>query len=289
MLFKQKILFNRCLLKQRRQRFEESFPEVSYLHTFAAQILGERLSFIKRRFSHIVDLSHSPSLANVLTQSSLFSEEYLFISSQKIYSLNALPISFDEELPPLAHNSCDLILSNLSLHWINDIPGTLIQIKHALKPDGLFMGAFLGGETLFELKSCFADAEIALKNGISSRFSPLVTLKDAGTLLQRAGFALPVVDHIKLTVTYSSIFQLFSELQKMGEANCLFDRPKTFTGKKLFEKVADLYEERFATSDGRLPATFDIIFLSGWAPHPSQQQALKPGSAHLKLAHFLED
>ena len=167
----------------------------------------------------------------------------------------------------------------LSLQFVNDLPGTLVQIRRALKPDGLFLAALLGGETLTELRQAFAAAESEIEGGVSPRVAPFADLRDLGALLQRAGFALPVTDVDRITVRYDSAFALMHDLRRMGATNALIDRRRTPLRRATLMRMAEIYAERFADADGRLRATFEIVWLSGWAPHPSQQQPLKPGSA----------
>lgn len=189
---------------------------------------------------------------------------------------------------PFAENSFDLIASTLSLHWVNDLPGALVQIRRALKPDGLFLAAMLGGDTLIELRRAFLDAEAETTGGTSPRTSPVADVADAGSLLQRAGFALPVVDTDTLTVTYEDMFALMRDLRGMGEANAVAARSRTFLRRDTLFAAAARYHELYADEDGRIPATFQIIWMTGWAPHETQQQPLRPGSGAARLADALE-
>jgi len=195
-----------------------------------------------------------------------------------------LKIVLNAEILPFAERSLDLVISALSLHWVNDIPGLLAQIYNVLKPDGLFLASLFGEETLKELRDCLATAELELKGGLSLRVSPMLSIQDAGTLLQRAGFALPVVDHDRIQVTYSHPLALLHDLRHMGETNVLYRRSLNFTPRSLFTRTFELYQERYGLPDGRIPATFDIVTLTGWTPHESQQKPLARGSAksHLK-------
>jgi len=188
-------------------------------------------------------------------------------------------------LPP---GSVDLIESNFALHWVNDLPGLLMQIRLALKPDGLFLAAFPGGDTLTELRQSLIEAESLVTGGIAPRVSPFIDLADAAALLQRAGFALPVADLDRITVTYEDAFGLMRELRGMGEANALCGRPRHFSRREIFFEAARIYAGKFADADGRLRATFDIVFMTGWAPHASQPQPLKPGSGETSLADILK-
>ena len=179
------------------------------------------------------------------------------------------------------------MVSALALHFVNDLPGTLIQIRRALKPDGLFLAAMLGGDTLTELRQAFAAAESEIEGGVSPRVAPFTDVREMGALLQRAGFALPVTDVDRLTVRYSSAFTLMAELRRMGATNALAERRRTPLRRATLDRMAEIYARRFADRDGKIRATFEIIWLSGWAPHESQQKPLRPGSAQTRLADAL--
>ena len=196
-------------------------------------------------------------------------------------------VAADEEALPFREGSLDLVVSALALHLVNDLPGTLIQVRHALKPDGLFLAALLGGETLTELRQAFAEAETEMEGGVSPRVAPFPDLRDLGALLQRAGFALPVADTERLTVRYASVFSLMHELRRMGATNALIERRRVPLRRATLMRMAEIYTRRFADPDGRLRATFEIVWLSGWAPDPSQQKPLQPGSAKMRLAEAL--
>ena len=204
--------------------------------------------------------------------------------------LEARPRSLvaDEEWLPFREESFDLVTSCLSLHWVNDLPGALIQINRSLKPDGLFLSALLGGETLHELRTCLFEAEIAVTGGSGPRVSPLTDLRDAGALMQRAGFALPVIDADTITVTYASPFALMQDLRAMGETNAVLDRPKRGLRRDVLMRTAELYGSRHGLPDGRIPATFQVIYMHGWAPHESQPRPMRPGSAKSRLADALD-
>jgi len=196
-----------------------------------------------------------------------------------------LALAADEEFLPLAPQSFDLVLSNLSLHWVNDLPGCLLQIRRALKPDGLFLAALLGGQTLHELRAALIEAELAVSGGAGPRVSPFADVAELGCLLQRAGFALPVADSDTLTVTYGDAFGLMRDLRGMGEGNALNARRRQFTRRAILHDAAARYRDR--CGGGRLPVTFQIVTLTAWAPHESQQKALRPGSARTRLADAL--
>jgi SAM-dependent methyltransferase len=193
----------------------------------------------------------------------------------------------DEEALPFRDGSLDLVVSALALQFVNDLPGVLIQIRRALKPDGLFLAALLGGDTLTELRQSFAAAEAEIEGGVSPRIAPFADVREMGALLQRAGFALPVTDVERLTVRYSSPFILMGELRRMGATNVLAERRRTPLRRATLKRMGEIYARRFADPDGKVRATFEIVWLSGWAPHESQQKPLRPGSAQARLADAL--
>ena len=196
-------------------------------------------------------------------------------------------VAADEEALPFRDASLDLVVSALSLQFVNDLPGTLVQIRRALKPDGLFMAALVGGDTLTELRQSFAAAEAEVEDGVSPRVAPFADLRDVGALLQRAGFALPVTDVDRLTVRYASPLALMHDLRRMGATNPLVERRRRPLRRATLARLMEIYGVRFADADARVRATFEILWLSGWAPHESQQQPLKPGSAATRLADAL--
>jgi NADH dehydrogenase [ubiquinone] 1 alpha subcomplex assembly factor 5 len=196
-------------------------------------------------------------------------------------------VAADEEALPFKEQCFDAVLSSLALHWVNDLPGALAQIRSSLKPDGLFLASLFGTGTLAELRTALMEAELAETGGASPRVSPFADLRDAAGLLQRAGFALPVADLDTVTVTYGDFFALLRDLRGMGEANALIDRLKLPTRRTVFARAAAIYQERFANAEGRLPATFQVLFLTGWAPHESQQQPARRGSGKASLKDVL--
>jgi SAM-dependent methyltransferase len=196
-------------------------------------------------------------------------------------------VAADEEALPFGDATLDLVVSALALQFVNDLPGVLVQIRRALRPDGLFLAALLGGETLTELRQSFAAAESDIEGGVSPRVAPFADLRDLGALLQRAGFALPVTDVDRVTVRYDSVFGLMHDLRRMGATNALLARRRTPLKRATLQRMAEIYAQRFADNDGRVRATFETVWLSGWAPHPDQQQPLKPGSAKARLADAL--
>jgi SAM-dependent methyltransferase len=196
-------------------------------------------------------------------------------------------VAIDEEALPFADGSLDLVTSALSLQFVNDLPGTLIQIRRALKADGLLLAALVGGDTLIELREAFAAAETEIESGVSPRVAPFADVRAIGALLQRAGFALPVVDSDRLTVRYPTVFALMRDLRGMGATNILSERRRAPLNRATLRRMAEIYAQRFADGDGRLRATFEVVWLSGWVPHDSQQKPLKPGSATQRLADAL--
>ena len=200
----------------------------------------------------------------------------------------ALP-DLESEPLALAPGSLDLAVSALALQFVNDLPGVLAQVRRALKPDGLLLAAMIGGDTLTELRQSFAAAEAECEGGVSPRVAPFADLREIGALLQRVGFALPVTDVDRIVVRYDSAFALMADLRRMGATNILVERRRTPTRRATLLRMAQIYGERFADPDGRIRATFDVIWLSGWAPHESQQKPLKPGSAKASLAEAVKN
>ncbi len=199
----------------------------------------------------------------------------------------SLAVAADEEALPFADGSLDLVVSALALQFVNDLPGTLIQVRRALKPDGLFLAALVGGDSLTELRQSFAAAEAEIEGGVSPRVAPFADVRELGALLQRAGFALPVTDVDRVTVRYASPLALMRDLRRMGATNALIERSRRPLRRATLRRLMEVYAERFADADGRVRATFEIVWLSGWAPHASQQQPLAPGSARTRLADAL--
>ena len=260
-------IFDRQHLRQRRDRAASSFSlHHSALFEATAEQLLERIADVKRDFASILDLgAHDGFLARRLAK-----RENSFVVaadlSEKMLGQGGYvkSVAADEELLPFADASFDLITSNLSLHWVNDLPGVLVQIKQALRPDGLFLATFLGGQTLFELRSCLLEAELAISGGVSPRLSPNIDMPTASALLQRAGFNLPVTDHEIFTFAYSDIFALMRDLRGMGETNLHMQRSRKTTRRAMFDLANRLYQERFALPGGRIAATFEVIFIHGW-------------------------
>jgi NADH dehydrogenase [ubiquinone] 1 alpha subcomplex assembly factor 5 len=200
---------------------------------------------------------------------------------------DGLRVAADEEALPFREQSLDLVVSGLALHFINDLPGTLVQIRRALKPDGLLLAALLGGATLIELRTALLAAEEEMEGGASPRVAPFADVQDLGALMQRAQFALPVVDADTVTVTYPDALALMREIRAMGASNVLHARRRAPLRRATLMRAVASYRERFGLPNGRIPATFEILTLTGWAPHESQQQPLEPGTAKMRLADAL--
>ena len=266
-------IFDRELVRHRRDRASSDFGCHDFLFREVSDRLIDRLGDIQRHFPVALDLGRRtgalPAKSGV---------EWLVRGDVSFGMAQQSPhadLVVDEETLPFADNAFDLILSNLSLHWVNDLPGALTQIQRALKPDGLFLAAILGGDTLVELRECLLTAESEAQGGASPRVSPMVALSDAAGLLQRAGFAIPVADSDTINVTYDNAFRLMADLRGMGEANAVHERLRRFTRRSVFMRAAELYQQRYSGPDDRINATFEIIYLHGWAPHESQQKPLR--------------
>lgn len=281
------LLFDRSLLRARQRRARLQGP-ATFLLEHAATELGERLSAVLRSFDIAADVgTPTDAVRRVLAASGKVRTTIAAAIGAAAPDETFLRVVSDEETAPFADASLDLVVSALSLQFVNDLPGTLIQIRRALKPDGLFMAAMVGGESLNELRSAFADAESEVEGGLSPRVAPFADVRELGALLQRAGFALPVVDSERLTVRYDSAFALMHDLRRMGATNVMHERRRRPLKRATLRRIEAIYADRFADADGRLRASFEIIWLSGWAPHESQQKPLKPGSAAQRLADAL--
>jgi SAM-dependent methyltransferase len=280
------LIFDRALLRQRRRRAAALGPAV-FLLDRVADDLADRLVAVLRRFALAVDLG-TPGDAVRAAVSRLGTVDNIVAADTLPDTLGAGPrVVADEEALPFGAEKLDLVVSALALQFVNDLPGALVQIRRTLKPDGLFVAALLGGDTLTELRQSFAAAESEIEGGISPRVAPFADLRELGALLQRAGFALPVTDVDRLTVRYQTVVALMHDLRRMGATNNLLARRRTPLKRATLFRMAEIYGQRFADPDGRLRATFEIVWLSGWAPHPDQQQPLKPGSAQARLADAL--
>jgi len=264
-------LFDRALLRARQSRAMGLGP-ATFLLDRVTEDMAERLHAVLREFKNAADVgTPSDQVCNAL--------------HERVDQLARIDLPDLESEPlPLQLESLDLVVSALALQFVNDLPGVLAQIRRALKPDGLLLAAMIGGDTLSELRQSFAAAEAECEGGLSPRVAPFADLRDVGALLQRAGFALPVTDVDRIVVRYDNAFALMQDLRRMGATNILLERRRTPTRRATMLRMAQIYGERFADPDGRIRATFDVIWLSGWAPHESQQQPLRPGSAKASLA-----
>jgi SAM-dependent methyltransferase len=275
-------IFDRALLDQRRRRALKLGP-ADFLLRRTVDDLADRLAAVKRRFPLAVELgSPLPHLADRLLASGQV-ETVIRVDRDAA----GVAVIADEELLPFRAESLDLVISALALQFTGDLPGTLVQVRRALKPDGLFLASFLGGDTLSELRASFAAAEAELTGGASPRVAPFAELRAVGGLLQRIGFALPVIDEERVVVRYADAIALMRDLRAMGASNALVERERRPLRRSVLIRAAEIYGERFADGDGRIRATFDVISLSGWAPHESQQKPLRPGSARTRLADAL--
>lgn len=283
------MVFDRAVLARRRTRAARQHDRADFLLREAAVGLAERIATVNRRFALAVDLGAAPGLTGQALVAS--GKVDTVIASDSVPELVAdLPeprLACDEEALPFAEESLDLVVSALALQWVNDLPGCFVQVRRALKPDGLFLAAMLGGASLVELRLAMMDAEIEVTGGASPRVAPFVDVREAGALLQRAGFALPVVDADAVTVRYDGMLDLLRDLRRMGWGNALAARSRAPLRRAVLARAAALYAERHGDGDGRVRATFEIVHLSGWAPHESQQKPLRPGSARMRLADAL--
>lgn len=283
------VIFQRERIRQNRNRAASHLTDHGFLFDWAGAQIADRLRDVKKDFPL--------ALLSGLRGGENFSGQ--LIKTGKIKTLLGMDMAdqlttatknfcADEECLPILDQSLDLFINMMGLHSTNDLPGTLIQIRRALKPDGLFLAAMLGGETLRELRQSLMATEMDLKGGASPRIFPFADKPQMGNLMQRAGFALPVIDSEIVTVTYPDIFALMKDLRLMGEGNAILARDKKYPGRDFFFRAQRFYQDHFHVHDGRLQASFEIIFLIGWSPHASQQQPLRPGTAKSRLADALD-
>ena len=259
------VLFDRPLLSLRRDRAALAFASHNVLFNESAAFIMERLGDVKRPFARALDLgAHQGGLAAALQTFGIPFVVASDLSPNMVQTCDANAVVADEEFLPFAPQSFDLVASNLSLHWVNDLPGALAQIRALLKPEGLFLATLLGGATLKELRACLMDAELAVTGGLSPRLSPTLDAGTASALLQRAGFLLPVVDQETITLVYPDLFALMRDLRGMGETNAHTQRLKRFTRRAVFSEAARLYQTRFPAEHGGIKASFEIVFLHGW-------------------------
>jgi len=299
------LVFDRNALRARRERAARGWEAQSFLKREIAGRLVERLDDVRRTFPLALDLGcHGDEVAAALGERkapALGERQAPALGERRaVQCLVRADLGFgfarnaggpavvaDEEALPFAAQRFDLVMSAMSLHWVNDLPGTLIQIARILKPDGLFLVAMLGGATLWQLRQALAAAESQIEGGLSPRVSPFADLRDAAGLLQRAGFALPVADGETIEVEYDTALDLMRELRAMGESNLVAERRRGLARRATLLRAAEIYRERFAQPSGRIAASFEVLFLHGWAPHESQPKPLRPGSARHRLAEAL--
>jgi SAM-dependent methyltransferase len=262
------LLFDRALLRARQARARRLGP-ATFLLDRVTEDMTERLAAVTREFS---------DAAEIWTPGELLRQPV----AGRFKSITRINPDETETLP-FAPASLDLAVSALAFQFVNDLPGVLAQISRALRPDGLLLAAMIGGDTLTELRQAFAQAEAECEGGVSPRVAPFADLRDVGALLQRAGFALPVIDVDRVVARYDNAFALMADLRRMGATNIMIERRRTPTRRATLLRMAEIYTSRFADPDGRIRATFDVIWLSGWAPHESQPKPLRPGSAKTSL------
>lgn len=275
-------------LAHKRRALAHPVAGSDFLMRRVADDLAERLAAVERRFGNAAVLfCQTPAAMEAMAETGK-AEHVVRVECDAGFSIDGQTLLAPFETVPFEPQSLDLAVSLMSMQTMNDLPGMLVQIRRALRPDGLFLGAMAGAGTLSELRESLLAAETELHGGISPRVAPFVDVRDAGALLQRAGFALPVADVETMTVRYDHMFALMADLRAMGETNVLVDRSRRPATRALFARAAQIYAERFSDPDGRIRASFPIVWLSGWAPDASQQKPLKPGSAKMSLAKALE-
>lgn len=287
-------VFDRSAVRAHRDRAASHFDEHRFLADEVAARLIDRLDDFTRRFPLALEIGARDGFLSAQARS-LGKIDVALVAdvSPRMAELagarghRGMSVCADEEFLPFAPRAFDLVWSCLSLHWVNDLPGALIQAQRCLKPDGLFLAAMLGGSTLQELRQVLLETEIGAGGGVRPRISPFADTRDAAGLLQRAGFALPVADSDRITVKYRNLPSLLYDLRFMGETNAVRSRGRGFTASALFAEAADRYFEKHGDEDGRITATFEVIYLAGWAPAETQQKALRPGSAMHRLAEAL--
>lgn len=287
-------LFDQSRWAHNRDKAAGDFPNFAFMKILAATRLAERLDIVRREFDDILDYGcHSGQLGQALPKAIRTGKNMRFIQSDvssvfvkqaaMANPFAAASLVAEGEVLPIGQQSCDAILSALYLHWMNDLPGLLAQMRLALRPDGLLIANLLGGRSLHELRSCLSEAETEICGGMSPRCMPMADIKDMGGLLQRAGFALPVADAETLTITYSDMFSLMRDLRGMGGQNALIGRAPHFTRRDIFRRAAEFYHDRFQNEAGEVTATIELITITGWAPDKAQPRPLAPSQAHARI------
>lgn len=282
-------IFDRRLALQRRDRVAHVAGQHDFLLQRVADDFMERLSVTRRSFPIVLDLGarHGVLAQRLLGLPGTELVVHAEASARLLAGVSQAGVRADEEALPFRNESLDLVVSGLALHLTNDLPGALVQIRRALKPDGLFLAALLGGETLTELRQSLLQAEEELEAGASPRVAPFADVRDLGALLQRAQFTLPVVDSQSVRVTYAHPLNLMRDIRGMGCTNTMHARRRTPLRRETLARACEIYQQRFGLENGRVPATFEILTMTGWSAHPSQQKPLKPGSAQVSLAEAL--
>lgn len=282
-------IFDRRTVRMRRDRAAKSIDGHDFLFASVAESFLERIAFMKRDFARALVLgARDGGLCDALRRRPNTEQVVLAdLSTKMLARRTGVRVALDDETLPFAEASFDLVLAPLSLAAVNDLPGALVQIRRVLRPDGLFLAAFYGGETLGELRRAFGEAEAAIEGGMSPRVAPVVDLRDMGGLLQRAGLALPVSDTEILRASYADALALMREIRAMGETSALAKRRRTFLRRTTLGAACDFYRLNFADAEGRVIATFEIVSVAAWAPHASQPKPLRPGSAKNRLADAL--
>jgi SAM-dependent methyltransferase len=280
-------LFDRTLLRQRRNRAADSLPEYDFLLQRAVDDLLDRVASISRDFPRALVLGGGGIVGRMLKDRPDAAAKIGHLVETDLADRLAPDVCVDEECLPFTDESFDLVLSPLALHWANDLPGALIQINRSLTSDGFFACAVIGGASLKELRQALMAAETELFGGAAARISPFADTMDMAGLLQRAGFAMPVTDVDRVTVRYANAFALMRDLRMMGETSVMSDRPSKSPGRNFFARAAEIYAEHFADPDGKIRASFDLVHAGGWAPHPDQPRPKRPGSATVRLADAL--
>jgi SAM-dependent methyltransferase len=275
------------LLERKRRALKRAKPGADFLMARVSEELGDRLGAVERHFEKAVALFNITGEAASAIASTGKATEIVRIEADESFLNGAPGLVSKPGTVPLEADSIDLAVSLLALQENDDIPGMLIQIRRALRPDGLFLGAMAGSDTLAELRESLLAAETEIYGGASPRVFPFTDVRDAGALLQRAGFALPVADVDAVTVRYDTLFNLIVDLRAMGVTNALLGRSRRPASREFFRRAAEIYAERFSDPDGRIRATFSFVWMSGWTPHASQQKPLKPGSAQISLTKIL--
>jgi len=283
------LVFDRRAVRRHRERAAR-LRTAEFLFEEAAERLGDRLDDVKRGFSRVMVLGARCGTTADLLRARPGIELLVEVDEARGFLEPAKAgarILAEAEALPFAPTAFDLVVSPLALHWTNDLPGALLQLRRCLKPDGLLLASLLGGETLDALRQAFLEAELAEEGGVSPRVSPMADGRDLAGLLQRAGFALPVVDSDRISVTYESALALMGELRAMGETNALRERRRHFTRRGTLLRAAEAYRGLAGAPNGRVSAVFEIVTMTAWAPHESQPKPLRPGSASTRLADAL--